>query len=136
MMCLPKQQKKWTGFAGECKKKILVVDCYDGDTITVVIPLGYRTHYEFSCRLYGIDTPEIRTHDAMEKKKGLEAKLYLTNLIKNKKVTLQFANAQDKFGRLLATVYLGHMNVNQHMIDQGYARAYHGEKKKQMEEKV
>jgi micrococcal nuclease len=43
----------------------------DGDTIDVVIDLGFNVLFEQRVRLAGIDTPESRTSDKMEKALGL-----------------------------------------------------------------
>ena len=54
-----------------------VVKVVDGDTIDVVIDLGFDLFKKERVRLAGIDTPESRTRDLEEKKLGLEAKKYL-----------------------------------------------------------
>ena len=51
-----------------------VVKVVDGDTIDVVIDLGFDLSKKERVRLAGIDTPESRTRDLDEKKLGLEAK--------------------------------------------------------------
>lgn len=54
-----------------------VKNVVDGDTIDVVIDLGFNVLFEQRVRLAGIDTPESRTTDKAEKALGLEAKEYL-----------------------------------------------------------
>ena len=49
----------------------------DGDTVDVVIDLGFDIHYASRVRLYGIDTPESRTRNKDEKVRGLMSKQYL-----------------------------------------------------------
>ena len=46
----------------------------DGDTVDALIDLGFDTWVKKRIRLYGIDTPEVRTRDKEEKKKGVAAK--------------------------------------------------------------
>ncbi len=79
-------------------------------------------------RLIGIDAPENSlTRYRQLECFGLEAKLYLKNLIDKKKIRLQFdetQNQRDIYGRLLAYVYLESLFVNQDMIAQGYAKQY------------
>ena len=119
----------------------LIYDVYDGDTCTIMY--SYPTNLPFSVerlqkrrlRLSGIDTPELRTKNQEEKTAGYEAKTYLSKLIKNKIVTIKFEK-EEKFGRLMGYIFLnidgkmGKMiNVNQLMIEKGYAKEYHGEKK-------
>jgi len=45
-----------------------VVKIVDGDTIDVMIDLGFDIKYKSRVRLFGIDTPESRTRDLVEKK--------------------------------------------------------------------
>ena len=51
-----------------------IVKVVDGDTVDVIIDLGFHTTVKKRIRLYGINTPETRTRDKEEKKRGLAAK--------------------------------------------------------------
>ena len=102
------------------------VEVYDGDTITVVICFDLTNKFlKFKVRLLGIDTPEIRTRDKLEKKRGFEARDYLRSLILNKLIYLKCGKF-DKYGRLLGTVLSinDHKNINDLLIDGGYAEPY------------
>jgi endonuclease YncB( thermonuclease family) len=116
----------WLSFDGrfiECK----VVKVYDGDTITVVAPLG-NGMYKVKCRLQGIDTPEIRTKDLLEKKAGYKSKTWMTEKVLNKCVWLQ-CGKYDKYGRVLATVFLNkddEQSLNDTMVFDGAAQPYDG----------
>ena len=59
-----------------------VVKIVDGDTVDVDIDLGFGVwlHKE-RIRMFGIDTPESRTRDLEEKKFGLAAKQFLTDML-------------------------------------------------------
>ena len=59
-----------------------VVKIIDGDTVDVDIDLGFGVwlHKE-RIRMFGIDTPESRTRDLEEKKFGLAAKQFLTDML-------------------------------------------------------
>jgi endonuclease YncB( thermonuclease family) len=74
--------KPWT-FIGQTKKA-KVIEIYDGDTCTIAMWIGFQ-RYSFKLRLYGIDTPELRTKNAAEKEAGYKAKEYLCSLILGKK---------------------------------------------------
>ena len=50
-----------------------VVKVYDGDTITILFRFN-KQYYKTSCRILGIDTPELRTKNLKEKAAGYEAK--------------------------------------------------------------
>lgn len=101
-----------------------IVSVYDGDTVKAVFPLN-GTLYKWNCRLTGIDTPEIRTSDKLQKKFGYEVRDFLRNKILNKVVTLKCQDL-DKYGRLLAEIHIDDLNINQWLIDSGYAFAYDG----------
>ena len=86
-----------------------VKNIVDGDTIDVVIDLGFNVLFEQRVRLAGIDTPESRTSDKAEKALGLEAKEYLKKHIKAAKnivIRTEKMDSSEKYGRILGWVYL------------------------------
>jgi len=108
-------------------EKGFVIKVYDGDTITIASKLPYDTSplYRFSVRLNGIDCPEMKGKDEDEKECAQIAKKEMNDLIMNKMVTLK--NIQtEKYGRILADVYIGDLHLNQHMIEKRLAVAYDG----------
>jgi micrococcal nuclease len=115
-------------FVREVKKVV------DGDTIDVVIDLGFSILFESMVRLAGIDTPESRTTDKMEKALGLESKKYLEYRIKaarNVVIKTEKLDSSEKYGRILGWIYLdGEGNsLNTEMIEKGYAWGYLGDTK-------
>ena len=104
-----------------------VIHVYDGDTITIVSKLPYDASplYRFSVRLAGIDTAEIKGKTDREKELAQEAKCALQKLILNKVVALKNLKT-EKYGRVLADVYLGDLHVNQWLLDNKYAIQYSG----------
>ncbi len=104
-----------------------VVKVYDGDTITIASTLPYPESpvYRFQVRLNGLDTPEIKSKSSTEKMLAVNAREALSNLILHKIVKLENMTT-EKYGRLLADVYLGELNVNQWLIDNKFAIAYDG----------
>jgi micrococcal nuclease len=108
-----------------------VTKVVDGDTIDVVIDLGFDISFTTRVRLAGIDTPESRTKDLAEKALGLESKKYLANRLKDAKnivIKTEKINSTEKFGRVLGWLYIsGEKNsLNVEMIDKGYAWKYLG----------
>ncbi len=96
-------------------------DIADGDTLFVKI----RNRNE-TIRLLGVDTPEVKSKYTNEEPYGKEASNYIRNLVKRKKIRLEFdIEKRDKYNRLLAYVYLpeGRM-LNRALIKKGYARVY------------
>lgn len=109
------------------KKFCRVVKVYDGDTCTVLF-IWRKKNIKINCRLYGIDTPEIRTSDEEEKERGIKARDFLREMILEKIITINFLD-NDKYGRPLAILYINDMNINELMIEKGYAKKYFGGKK-------
>lgn len=111
-----------------------VKNVVDGDTIDVVIDLGFSILFESRVRLAGIDTPESRTTDKREKALGLESKKYLAERIKGAKnvvIKTEKLDSSEKYGRILGWLYLdGEGNsINHEMIEKGYAWGYLGDTK-------
>jgi micrococcal nuclease len=109
-----------------------VVKVYDGDTITIAskMPYSYESPlYRFSVRLKGIDTAEIKGKSADEKEAAKIAREELKKLLLYEDVTLKNIQS-EKYGRILADVYLNDMHINQWMIDNHYAVEYDGKTKK------
>jgi len=105
-----------------------VVKVYDGDTFTLASKLPNNTEntiYRFSIRLNGIDAPEIKGKTQAEKELALKSRDALNKLIMNKIVTLENISI-EKYGRILADVYVDNICVNEYMIDNKYAIRYDG----------
>lgn len=108
--------------------KCKVVNIYDGDTIKVVFPV-FGTHYRWNCRLAGVDTPEMRTHNDKEKAYATKARDALREKILNKIIEIHCGKF-DKYGRLLGDLYFENKHINQWLIDEKYAFPYGGKTKK------
>ena len=101
-----------------------IISVYDGDTVKAIFPLN-GVMYKWNCRLTGIDTPEIRTSDRLQKKFGYEVRDILRDKILNKIVSLKCQDL-DKYGRLLTEIWFDEQNINQWLNDSKYAIAYDG----------
>lgn len=101
----------------------IVKEVYDGDTVTIDIDLGFNTwtmNQKF--RLYGVDAPEIRGET---KENGIISRDALRNQVLNQQVIIHtIKDRKDKYGRWLCEIYKGALNINQWMIDNGYASIY------------
>ena len=111
--------------------KCNVVKIVDGDTVDVDIDLGFGVWLQKQrIRLYGIDTPESRTSDDVEKKYGFAAKEYLTKWLEGGNVTIKtHKDAKGKFGRILGELWVFDTNVNDKMVEEHHAVSYHGQSK-------
>ena len=112
-----------------------VLSVYDGYTITLMIDQGMKHFARVKIRMIGINTPEIRTKDLEEKKRGYEAKEYLKSRVECKTVLVHTLK-KGKFGRWLGIIWdydenaeeLGE-SLNDEMIRVGHAKAYDGGKR-------
>jgi micrococcal nuclease len=111
-----------------------VENIVDGDTIDVLIDLGFDILFQSRVRLAGIDTPESRTKDLAEKALGLESKEYLKKYLKDAKsvvIKTEKMDSSEKYGRILGWVYVNGdtESLNDKMINDGYAWGYMGDTK-------
>ena len=123
-----------TDYSYRVKKVTKIVD---GDTIDVLLDMGFDILYQQRVRLFGIDTPESRTRDLEEKKYGLLSKYFLkAELSLGKKITVKTYKGDEtgKFGRILGDIWIDGKSVNQKMCDKGYAVPYYGQNKDLVEE--
>lgn len=127
------------------KYKINIVKVVDGDTVDVDIDLGFSTVLKKQrVRLMGIDTPESRTRDLVEKKFGKASKKHLKSLLESAESLSLISHDKGKFGRILGTIIAHHteghpvfeteININDQMIEDNHAVRYTGESKDLVEE--
>lgn len=115
--------------------KVSVVKVVDGDTVDVDIDLGFGMSYKKQrVRMLGIDTPESRTRDLVEKKFGKASKKHLKSILEQGGIQL-VSHDKGKFGRILGELFIGDSSysINQQMIDEHYAVAYTGGNKEEIE---
>jgi len=108
-------------------KEILKV--VDGDTVDVIIDLGFDVFLEKRVRMAGVNAPESRTRDLEEKAKGLKTKAWLIEKFNTDEqiiIETSLDNQYGKFGRVLGTFYIGDalLSVNLEMLTEGLARPY------------
>ena len=112
-----------------------VLNVVDGDTIDLMIDLGFDIHHKIRVRLYGVNTPESRTKDAAEKEMGLKAKSFTKDWLDGHQWVFvnTIPDKNDKYGRILAKIYssdqIGDPKtacLNTDIIQAGFAREYYG----------
>jgi micrococcal nuclease len=96
--------------------KAIITKVIDGDTVDVDIDLGFDVWLKNQrIRLYGIDTPESRTSDKVEK---------------------VFGNLAGKYGRILGELITDEgINVNTYLVENSYAVEYFGMSKEDIAQK-
>lgn len=122
--------------------KAVVDRVVDGDTIDVTIDLGFSVWKKMRVRMEGINTPESRTRDLEEKKRGLAAKDRLKSILEfNDNECILKVSGVGKYGRALATVLVESLSplngedgitlidVNKQLIEEGHAVEYWGGKR-------
>jgi len=104
-----------------------IVKIVDGDTVDIVLDLGFDVYRKERVRINRIDTPESNSKDVTEKKLAIEAKNYVSTwMINQKKIKIKTLK-DDKYGRLLGEFYGdGDVCLSDLLIDGGYAWAYDG----------
>lgn len=112
-----------------------VLKAVDGDTIDLMIDLGFNIHHKIRVRLYGVNTPESRTKDLKEKELGLKAKDFTKDWLSAHKWVFvnTIPDKNDKYGRILARIYSSEDTenpstacLNRDIIQAGLAREYFG----------
>ena len=101
----------------------------DGDTVDAHIDLGFDITIHKRIRLAGIDTPESRTRDLEEKARGLASKDRLVELLEDGEFILE-SKEVGKYGRVLGTLHVDDINVNETLVQEGFAVEYWGGTKK------
>tara|TARA_B100000941_G_scaffold274401_1_gene235517 strand:- start:50 stop:469 length:420 start_codon:yes stop_codon:yes gene_type:complete len=118
--------------------KCNLVKVIDGDTVDVDIDLGFGVWLRKQrIRLYGIDTPESRTRDKIEKVYGLAAKEFLVDILSTGDMSIKtYKDAKGKFGRILGELFVktsvGELSINQSLVENNHAVRYYGQSKNEM----
>ncbi len=127
---IPPSRKSCYNFRVTAITKVL-----DGDTIDVIIDLGFDLAKSERVRIAGVDTPEKRTRNLEEKALGIDATEWLKDKLEGAIngdddliIRTELDGGVGKYGRLLGWLYIGDATVslNEQMIDEGYAWPYDG----------
>jgi len=112
--------------------KCKLIRVVDGDTVDVDIDLGFGIWLKKErVRIMGIDTPESRTSNKVEKLFGKAASKRLKEILTGKPTLKTFAardgeDMKGKFGRILGDFIVDDKLVTSYLIDEGHAVEYHG----------
>jgi micrococcal nuclease len=105
--------------------KAIITKVYDGDSVTADIDLGFGVWlHKQKFRLYGINTPELRTKDPEEKAKAYAARDRLREIVLDKPVRI-VSHGKGKYGRWLVEIFTdSSTSVNSKLILEGHAEHY------------
>ena len=113
--------------------KVNILKVVDGDTVDVDIDLGFGVWLRNErVRIMGIDTPESRTSDKIEKVFGEAAKQRLTSLLSSRatlisQISKMGENMKGKFGRILGDFKtINDQIISTTLMEEGHAVAYSG----------
>jgi|DEB0MinimDraft_12_1074336.scaffolds.fasta_scaffold30871_4 endonuclease YncB( thermonuclease family) len=103
---------------------------YDGDTITA----DFDCDIEYFCknvkiRLYGVDTPEIRTLDKCEKERGQKAKEFVNNRLLNANKIIARHCLKGKYHREICKIIFDGKDLSNELLKSELAIPYYGEGK-------
>lgn len=114
--------------------KANLIKVIDGDTIDVMIDLGFKTWVKKRIRLHGINAYESRTRNKAEKIKGLAAKARLKEALENEEEFALISHGLGKYGRCIGEIHLTKRyikspeyhgkNINKMLIKEGHAKEY------------
>jgi endonuclease YncB( thermonuclease family) len=113
------------------KTKMYVYKVYDGDTCSVVFRHGGE-FLKTNIRLNGIDAPELKTDNELEKLAGELVAGYVREMINEKEITAVLIK-HDKYGsRYVGDIYLNdNTTLSEHLLLRGYVINYGGGKKEE-----
>jgi len=116
-----------------------LVRVVDGDTVDAMIDLGFNIQVKKRIRLAGINAPESRTRNKVEKKLGLAAKERLIELMEGAANVFELESKEiGKYGRVLGVIYINKLSgkdtitqacINEMLVSEGHATEYDGGKR-------
>jgi len=104
--------------------KATVVRVIDGDSVELIIDLGFTVQWKSICRLYGINTPELRSKNANEKARAIAAKEFTKANLNEGSIVIIKSEKLDKYGRPLVDIYCGedyNIHLNVLLVEKGLA---------------
>lgn len=109
-----------------------VLKVVDGDTVDIIIDLGFSISLRQRVRIKGINSPETRTNNVEEKIKGMGAKVFAEQWFAQSGVLTVKTYKDEKYGRLLGEFFRGTENYSETAISQGFAVSYDGGSRKEI----
>ena len=116
-----------------------LVRVVDGDTVDAMIDLGFDIQVKKRIRLAGINAPESRTRNKVEKKLGIAAKERLVEIMEGAANVFELESKEcGKYGRVIGKIYINKLAgkdvitqacINDILVDEGHAYEYDGGKR-------
>lgn len=105
--------------------KAQVLRVVDGDSVELIIDLGFTVQWKSTCRFYGVDTAELKAKDPDMRKLANVAKEFTKEHLPVLSTIMVRSRELDKYGRPLIEVYCGDefkTHLNAELINAGLAR--------------
>jgi micrococcal nuclease len=102
-----------------------VAKVVDGDTVDLDLDLGFSITIRQRMRLIGLDAPELRSKDPVEKAKGQESQAFVSQWFERPGAVLVRTTKEEKYGRMLADCYReGAPSLCTELLEKGLAQPY------------
>jgi len=106
------------------KDQVTVKRVVDGDTLDLEFDLGFKISTRQRVRLARIDTPELRSRDKQERENAQQAQRYVESRLKQSKDIKVVTYKTGKFGRYLVDIFIDTKNLNNELVQKGFAKLY------------
>ena len=107
--------KKLYNYTGKLSRTV------EGDTIRVLVDVGFSIFAEIIFRLARVDTEELNSKNPADKAKAIEAKLWLDALLVEEELFID-SKSKDRYGRFIAEIYMRVGNDYKNVSDMIIAR--------------
>lgn len=103
----------------------------DGDTLDLIIDMGFKMTTNQRIRLAGINTPETygQKHDSEEYKAGIKAKDFVVKRLSENENTVRIETSKltGKYGRYIGVIWLtdNDISLNDELVQKGFAKEVH-----------
>jgi micrococcal nuclease len=103
----------------EYRYRATVKRVVDGDTVDLIVDVGFRATIQERFRLAGIDAYEMKGE---EREKGQKAKIFLRDLIEGREVLIISGKEKGKYGRWVCIIFtVTGLNINDLLVEDGHA---------------
>lgn len=106
-----------------------VLKVVDGDTLDVLIDVGFNMLRKERIRINRVDAPETNSKNELEKKLGQDAKEFVSEWVESQNNMTIKTFKDDKYGRILGEIYGDDNCLNDLLIENGLAWEYDGSTK-------
>ena len=111
---------------------------YDGDSMDLLLDLGFGVSMSRKCRMLGVDTPELRGGTPQQKAAGYlardVARSFMEEGLEDDSAVFVSETLSGKFGRPLGDVVTSNGSLREHLIKERLAVPYHGQAKSDVAE--